>query len=68
MKIRVENDTLVRDSQSNAILETDLSKLNRHKAVKLALKQKEQQIDSLIDRINKLETLVERIADVNNNL
>lgn len=64
MYIKVENDTsLVRDSHSNAILETDLAKLNRYKAMQDAMKNKETQLDELKDRIDKLEQLIERMTN-----
>lgn len=63
MKIRVENESLVRDTTTGAILETDTSKLNRHRAIQQALKDKEDKIDYLLERINKLEAIIERIAD-----
>jgi hypothetical protein len=62
-KIKVENETFVRDLNSNAILETDISKLNRYLAAKNALKEKDQKLDHLLDRINKLETIIERMTD-----
>ena len=40
MKIKVENESLVRDINSNAILETDTRKLHKHRAIKQALKIK----------------------------
>jgi predicted transcriptional regulator len=63
MKVRVENESLVRDTTTGAILETDASKLNRHRAIQQALKDKEDKIDYLLERINKLEAIIERIAD-----
>lgn len=63
MKLRVENESLVRDTTTGAILETDTSKLNRHRAINQALKEKEDKIDYLLERINKLEAIIERIAD-----
>lgn len=63
MKLKVENDTLVRDTSSNAILETDVSKLNKYRAIKQSLKNKDQKIDNLLERINKLEAMMERITN-----
>ena len=68
MYIKVEdNPSLVRDSQSNAILETDLAKLNRYTAMKEAIKSKETKIDDLMDRIAKLEQTIERMTNGNIN-
>ena len=67
MKIPVENNTLVRDTDSGAILQTDVDKLNKHRAIRASIQDKETKIDTLIDRINKLETLVERMTNANHN-
>jgi hypothetical protein len=68
MYIKVENNpSLVRDLQSNAILETDIAKLNRYVAMQEAMKSREDKIDMLIDRINKLEQIIERITNDNVN-
>lgn len=66
--LKVENETLVRDTTTGAILETDKEKLMRHRAIKSNLRKKEQTIDSLIERINTLESLIERMTNGNNNL
>jgi hypothetical protein len=72
MHIKVINDkSLVRDTTSNAILETDLEKLHKHRAMQAAIAEKadkEKVIDNLVDRINKLESLIERMTNGNNNL
>mgnify|MGYP003333766672 CR=1 FL=1 len=67
MKIKVENESLVRDTNTNAILETDVSKLHKARAIRNALKEKENKLDYLIDRINKLETLIDRMTNGNIN-
>jgi len=67
MKIKVENDTLVRDTVTGAILETDLTKLNRHRAIRGAIQEKEDKLDLLMDRINKLETIIDRMTNGNVN-
>jgi hypothetical protein len=56
--IPVEKESLVRDSNTGAILETDISKLHKHRAIRNKIAEKEDKIDILIDRINKLETLI----------
>jgi hypothetical protein len=63
MKLKVENDTLVRDTVSGAILETDRAKLERYRAAKNAIKEKDEKLDYLLDRINRLETLIERMTN-----
>jgi len=67
MKIKVENESLVRDTASNAILETDTRKLHKHRAIKQALKDKEDKLDFLLDKINKLETIIDRMTHGNIN-
>jgi predicted glycosyltransferase len=66
MKLKVENESLVRDTNTNAILETDISKLNKHRAIKSSIAEKENKIDYLIDKINNLETIINRITNGNN--
>ena len=58
MKIPVEKESLVRDSNTGAILETDMSKLQKYRAIKGKIAEKEDKIDALVDRINRLETLL----------
>jgi hypothetical protein len=58
MKIPVEKESLVRDTTTGAILETDISKLHKHRAIRNKIAEKEDKIDLLVDRINKLETLI----------
>jgi predicted glycosyltransferase len=67
MKIKVENESLVRDTNTNAILETDISKLNKHRAIKNAIAEREDKIDYLVEKINNLETIINRITNGNNN-
>ena len=66
MKIQVENESLVRDSETNAILETDLTKLQRHRAIKNARRAKERQLEEALDKINKLEELIGKLTNANN--
>ena len=67
MKLKVENESLVRDTTTNAILETDVSKLHKHRAIKSALAERENKIDYLIEKINNLENIINRITNGNNN-
>lgn len=60
--LKVENDTLVRDIRTSAILETDSKKLRRHREIKRSMSEKEKRIDMLIARINKLEQTIEVLA------
>lgn len=63
MFYKVENDTLVRDSNSSAVLETDVTKLQQYRMLRRQKQEKEKTIEDLMERINKLETLMERIAN-----
>lgn len=63
MFYKVENDTLVRDSNSSAVLETDITKLQQYRMLRRQKQEKEKTIEDLMERINKLETLMERIAN-----
>jgi len=65
MKIKVENESLVRDTNNGAILETDVNKLNRHRAVRNAIREKEDKLDLLLDKINRLETIIDRMTNGN---
>jgi nitrogen regulatory protein PII-like uncharacterized protein len=67
MKLKVENESLVRDTATNAILETDVSKLHKHRAIKSAIAERENKIDYLIEKINNLENIINRITNGNNN-
>ena len=68
MHLKVENETLVRDYSNGAILETDYEKLQKHRAMQAKIKEKDAQLNSLIERINKLETLIERMTNGKDNL
>ena len=68
MKIKVEKDTLIKDTTSNVVMETDISKLQRHRAICAAIHEKENKLDTLIDRINKLELIIERMTNGSHNI
>ena len=63
--IKVENDTLARDLNTSALLETDINKLKRYRSFKRAIKEKEVKIETLNDRINNLENLVNKLISKN---
>jgi len=67
MRAKIQNQTLVRDLNTGAILETDVVKLNRHRAIQNAIAERENKIDDLAERINKLETIIERMTNDNTN-
>ena len=66
--IKVENDTLARDLNTSALLETDSMKLRKYRTFKRTMKQKEQKIDMLMERINNLENLLERMLNDASNI
>ena len=68
MKIPVEKESLVRDSTTGAILETDMSKLQRHRAMQHALAQKEQKLEDLIEKINRLEQIIDGMTNGKNTI
>jgi len=68
MKIKVENESLVRDTNTGAILETDISKLEKHRAIRQKLRSRDKTLDVLMERINKLEQSLEEITNGNVNL
>ena len=63
--VKVENDTLVRDVNSNAILETDLSKLQQHRAMRKALAEREDKDNSDNDSDNEIQS--QPITSINLN-
>lgn len=64
MKIKVEEQkTLVRDTRSNAILNTDVESLNRHRAQRRVLESKDNLINSMDERIKALEELVSSLVE-----
>lgn len=63
MKIPVEKESLVRDSNTGAILETDISKLQKHRAIKSKIAEKENKLDALIEKINRLETIIDGMTN-----
>jgi len=68
MKVKVENETLVKDTTNGAVIETDKTKLRKHRSIRHALKQREKSIDALIEKINKLEQQMERITNGQHNV
>lgn len=67
MKVKVENESLVKDLSTGVIVETDKSKINKHRAIRRALKEREKSLDVLLEKINKLEQQMERITNGNIN-
>jgi prefoldin subunit 5 len=67
MKVKVENESLVKDLSTGVIVETDKSKINKHRTIRKALKDREKSLDVLLEKINKLEQQMERITNGNTN-
>jgi hypothetical protein len=61
--LKVENETLARDSTTGAIIETDITKLRKYRARKAIIQSKDELIEDLSNRINKLEELIGRMAN-----
>lgn len=68
MRVKVENESLVRDTNTNAILETDVSKLHKHRAIKNAIAEREDKIDYLVEKINNLEKIINGMTNGNHNI
>lgn len=59
MHVPVENEKhLVRDTTSNAILNTDKTALRLHRSRRRVIKEKDLKIEDLADRLRQLEELV----------
>jgi hypothetical protein len=67
MKIKVENESLVRDTSTGAILETDVGKLQKHRAIRRTIRSREKTLDDLIEKINKLELTMEEMTNGRHN-
>jgi hypothetical protein len=57
----VDNDNLVRDCNTNAILATDRTALMLNRAQRKAAHKSQQEIAELKDQVAKLTTLVEQL-------
>lgn len=56
-------ENLVRDNNSSAILNVNMDELQKHRARKQLLSSKDVQINSLSDRVQSLENLVEKLLN-----
>lgn len=64
--IPVDSDSsLARDPVSNAVLVTDINKLNRYRQQRQILDGKEEKIEMLTDKIVKLEELINTLINKN---
>lgn len=56
-------ENLVRDNNSSAILNVNMDELQKHRARKQLSSSKDVQINSLSDRVQSLENLVEKLLN-----
>jgi hypothetical protein len=62
--IKVEGyANLVRDNNSSAILNTNNDELLKHRARRKMMSNKDLQVNSLLDRVQSLENLVEKLLN-----
>lgn len=61
-----ENKNLVRDISSNAILQSNLDELQKHRTRKNMLESKDLKIDELSSRVEQLELLLNKLLNINN--
>jgi len=61
-KVKDHND-LVRDNNSSAILNVNKDELSKHRARKKLLSGKDAEIKSLSDRLQSVETLVQKLLN-----
>lgn len=61
MKVKVENETYIKDLKSGLVQENDKSKLEKHRSLRRALRNKAQKIDELVEKIDKLEQQMEKL-------
>lgn len=58
-----DHQDLIRDVSSSAILNVSVDELQKHRARKKLLSSKDIQINSLSDRVQSLENLVEKLLN-----
>lgn len=66
----VDNEDLVRDTKSNAILNTDLDALNKYKAKRAREKKINnvvEEVESLRDEISEMKSLLMQLVQRENN-
>lgn len=61
--VKIENeDTLVRDTVSNAVLNTDMSALQKYRAKREKDRAMRQDIDDLKDKMSNIEQLLQQLV------
>lgn len=62
MKVKVkDNEDLVRDTQTKAVLNTDLTSLQAYKQRRDALRKKDTELESLKNEVSELKQLVQNL-------
>jgi hypothetical protein len=62
MKLKVKNhDDLVRDTQTQAVLNSDLTSLQAYKKRRDALRKKDNELESLKEEVSELKDLVHKL-------
>lgn len=61
--VKIENeDTLVRDTVSNAVLNTDMNALQKYRAKREKDRAMRQDIDDLKDKMSNIEQLLQQLV------
>jgi hypothetical protein len=62
MKLKVkDHDDLVRDTQTQAVLNSDLTSLQAYKKRRDALRKKDSELESLKEEVSELKDLVHKL-------
>jgi archaellum component FlaC len=62
MKVKVkDHDNLVRDMQTQAVLNNDLTSLDAYKKRREALRKKDNELESLKEEVSELKDLVHKL-------
>lgn len=62
MKVKVkDNEDLVRDTQTKAVLNTDLTSLQAYKQRRDALRKKDTELESLKNEVSELKQMVQNL-------
>ena len=62
-----DEEGLVRDQETNAILNVDRSSLARYKQRREKMEQKNQEIENLKSKMDNIENLLQQLLDRDNN-
>jgi hypothetical protein len=63
-KLIIEDDeTLVRDVKTNAVLNTDLTSLQAYRAQRNKLRQKDEEVKSLREEIDEIKSILQLLVE-----